>query len=276
MPVTVLTNEDSIKLNEELLRRQQQPNLGFPTVTQDPEYEAQVALDKRRNKHLYEEIETKYIRERMSGLGDTTADSRRKITSRKLEPKAKYNEAETKSAKFAIRMRKELDTLIELENSGFSPLNMRDQSVLHIPFIRQPGFINNMAKSTKFQIYDNAVKNFTMAQLRDVSGAVIGAEEIRTGMPLYMPIFGDGMQNIMEKRQRREDVLGAMIASSNGAYERTLESMSKGKRVAEASLADQERLLLEEEAKTDPVLRGKIKNYQEELIRAANLRLKRN
>ena len=95
-------------------------------------------------------------------------------------------------------------------------------------------------------------------------------------MPLYMPIFGDGMENIMEKRQRRENVLAAMIASSNGAYERTLESMAKGKKVAEASLADQERLLLEEEAKTDPVLRGKIKDYQEELIRAANLRLKRN
>ena len=256
MPVTVLTSEESRKLDEELLRRQQQSNSGMPTMTMAPEYEARVARE-------------------MSGRGDTTAD-RRIITSFKPEEKDKFNEAENKSGKFAIRMRKELDTIIELEESGFSPLNMRDQSVLLTPFIRQPGFINNALKSTKFQIYDNAVRNFTMAQLRDVSGAVIGAEEIRTGMPLYMPIFGDGMQNIMEKRQRREDVLGAMIASSNGAYESFVESMAKGKKVGEASFSEQERLLLEEEAKTDPVLRGKINNYQEELIRAANLRLKRN
>tara|TARA_R110002167_G_scaffold365915_1_gene592050 strand:+ start:687 stop:1457 length:771 start_codon:yes stop_codon:yes gene_type:complete len=256
MPITVLTPQEIRELDEDLLTQQQTAGARFPSITMSPEYQDRVDLE-------------------MSGNSDTTAD-RRIITSRKPEAKTKFNEAENKSGKFAIRMRKELDTLIALEESGFSPLNVRDQSVLLTPFIRQPGFINNMAKSTKFQIYDNAVRNFTMAQLRDVSGAVIGAEEIRTNMPLYMPIFGDGMENIMEKRQRRENVLAAMIASSNGAYERTLESMAKGKKVAEASLADQERLLLEEEAKTDPVLRGKIKDYQEELIRAANLRLKRN
>ena len=57
MPVTVLTNEDIRKLDEELLRRQQQSNSGMPTMTMAPEYEARVARE-------------------MSGRGDTTADRR--------------------------------------------------------------------------------------------------------------------------------------------------------------------------------------------------------
>ena len=180
----------------------------------------------------------------------------------------KYTEPATKSAKFAVRMQKELDVIEELERSGFSPINLRDQVVANMPFLRQEGMLNNMAKSGKYQIYDNAVRNFVMAQLRDVSGAVVGAEEIRTNMPLYMPILGDSLQTIKEKQERRRNVLSAMIASSQGAYEEFNQDLENSQAAEDASQAQKIRSSLELRAKTDPKLRAEIEEYKAKILRS--------
>jgi hypothetical protein len=179
--------------------------------------------------------------------------------------KTKYSEAATKSAKFAIRMQTELEVLKRLESSGFTPINFRDQLTVLTPFLRQPGAINNAAKSGKYQIYENAVKNFVMAGLRDESGAAIPTPEIIAAMPLYMPVFGDSIENIREKQQRRENVLNAMISASGGAYEEFKENLDKSQAADDASAAMREQSSLESQAKSDPALRARIEAYKLEL-----------
>jgi len=181
----------------------------------------------------------------------------------------KYTEAATKSAKFAIRMQKELEVLQELESSGFTPINFRDQLVTLTPFLRQEGAINNAAKSGKYQIYENAIKNFVMAGLRDESGAAIPTSEIINAMPLFMPIFGDSLETIQGKQDRRKNVLSAMISASGGAYEEFSKNLAKSEAAEEASAAMKIRNSLENRAKSDPKLRDEIEAYKLNLRRQA-------
>ena len=240
----------------------------MPFTILDPEQakemESAMAKPDQSPSWMEKPVTIKYAGER-----NTTADKPfvggRQISGKKDK---KYTEAATKSAKFAVRMQKELDVIEELERSGFSPINVRDQLVANTPFLRQEGMLNNMAKSGKYQIYDNAVKNFVMAQLRDVSGAVVGFEEIRTNMPLYMPILGDSLGAIKEKQERRRNVLSAMIASSQGAYEEFNNDLENSQAAEDASQAQKIRSSLELRAKTDPTLRAEIEEHKAKILRA--------
>ena len=201
---------------------------------------------------------------------DTSADSPFSGGTLISGPKRiKYSESATKSGKFALRMRKELDVMQELERSGFSPINFRDQLVVNVPFLRQPGMFNNMAKSGKYQMYENALINFVMAGLRDESGSAIPTPEVLQAMPLYMPLLGDSAEAIKGKQERRINALSGMISASQGAYGESMGNLEKSQFADDASTAMKIRSDLERRAKTDPKLRALIEERKQEILRNA-------
>ena len=81
-----------------------------------------------------------------------------------------------KQAGFAVRMENAVKQLEDLENSGFNPVNVRDMVVSNLPII--PDSIERVFNSPKFKQYERAKIDFSTAQLRQETGAVINESEI--------------------------------------------------------------------------------------------------
>ena len=169
--------------------------------------------------------------------------------------KSVFTAQQEDSAKYAFRMMKQMKTINDLMDSGFSPLNARDQFVELAPFI--PDLAENAMASGKYQIFRDAAKDFTMAQLRDESGAAIPVTEVDMAMELYVPRFGDSVETQASKRERRNNAFEAMKSSAGKAFDRTLRDT---KASSSPDLSSDEALdVLKERAKRDPELRAKLK-----------------
>ena len=158
-----------------------------------------------------------------------------------------------KQAGFAVRMENAVAQLEALENSGFNPVNVYDIVISNLPIV--PDAIERYFNSPKFKQYERAKIDFSTAQLRQETGAVINESEIDWIDRTYFPQFGDDPQTLLDKRQARREALAAMKGQAGKAYERTKEFVQKS-----GGLDGREEALLElkERAKTDPVLRKKL------------------
>tara|TARA_Y100001938_G_scaffold143912_1_gene217529 strand:- start:2142 stop:2735 length:594 start_codon:yes stop_codon:yes gene_type:complete len=158
-----------------------------------------------------------------------------------------------KQAGFAVRMENAVAQLETLENSGFNPVNAYDLIVSNLPLV--PDAIERYFNTPKFKQYQRAKIDFSTAQLRQETGAVINESEIDWINLTYFPEFGDDPQTLLDKRQARRDALAAMKGQAGAAYDRTKENVQKS-----GGLNGREDALMElkERAKTDPVLRKKL------------------
>ena len=158
-----------------------------------------------------------------------------------------------KQAGFAVRMENAVAQLEELENSGFNPVNITDMLISNFPLI--PDAIERVFNSSKFKQYERAKIDFSTAQLRQETGAVINESEIDWIDRTYFPQFGDDPETLMNKRQARKDALAAMRGQAGEAYTRTkkIVQASGGTPTSEEALEE-----LRKRAKTDPELARKL------------------
>jgi len=158
-----------------------------------------------------------------------------------------------KQAGFAVRMENAVKQLEDLENSGFNPVNVRDMVISNLPII--PDSIERVFNSPKFKQYQRAKIDFSTAQLRQETGAVINESEIDWINLTYFPEFGDDPQTLLDKRQARRDALAAMKGQAGKAYERTKKNVqaSGGSPAGEDALEE-----LKKRAKSDPNLKKQL------------------
>jgi len=158
-----------------------------------------------------------------------------------------------KQAGFAVRMENAVAQLEELENSGFNPVNITDMLISNFPLV--PDAIERVFNSPKFKQYERAKIDFSTAQLRQETGAVINESEIDWIDRTYFPQFGDDSETLMNKRQARKDALAAMRGQAGEAYTRTkkIVQASGGTPTSEEALEE-----LRKRAKTDPELARKL------------------
>ena len=92
-------------------------------------------------------------------------------------------EGQKRQANFAIRMENALRQLEELEDSGFNPVNLYDIVVNNLPFV--PDALERLLSSPKYKQYERAKLDFSTAQLRQETGAVINDRDWETKGKLF-------------------------------------------------------------------------------------------
>ena len=88
--------------------------------------------------------------------------------------------------------------------------------VERFPFI--PEFAENRFKTGKFQVYDRAMKAFTMAQLRKDTGATINSQEQELVNEIYVPVWGDGPEVLETKAKARRAAFETMKKAAGEAF----------------------------------------------------------
>ena len=116
-------------------------------------------------------------------------------------------------------------------------------------------YLTRVFNSPKFKQYERAKIDFSTAQLRQETGAVINESEIDWIDRTYFPQFGDDAETLVNKRQARRDALAAMRGQAGEAYTRTKEIVTASGRSATNEEALEE---LRKRARTDEVLRKKL------------------
>ena len=163
-------------------------------------------------------------------------------------------EGQKRQANFAIRMENSLRQLEELENSGFNPVNLYDVAVNNLPFV--PDAVERLLSSPKYKQYERAKLDFSTAQLRQETGAVINDSEIVWINKTYFPEFGDDPGTMLAKRQARRDAYAGMKGQAGKAYDRTKKEVESfgGSAPNEDALIE-----LRKRAQTNPQLKAKLK-----------------
>jgi|TARA_R100001086_G_scaffold248546_2_gene185795 hypothetical protein len=168
--------------------------------------------------------------------------------------KSPYTEKQNLAATFAMRIEKSIKQIEDLENAGYSPVNLRDFFVNnYIPFA--PKALENFLSSAEYKQYMRARTDIATAQLRFESGAVIGEGEVNWIDLTYFPEFGDDPQTLLDKRQARREALSNMIGIAGGAYDELKEKAKKNEFGFEQESALDE---LKERAKNNPDLKRKL------------------
>ena len=162
-------------------------------------------------------------------------------------------EGQKRQANFAIRMENSLRQLEELENSGFNPVNLYDVAVNNLPFV--PDAVERLLSSPKYKQYERAKLDFSTAQLRQETGAVINDSEIVWINKTYFPEFGDDPGTMLAKRQARRDAYAGMKGQAGKAYDRTKKEVESfgGSAPNEDALIE-----LRKRAQTNPQLKAKL------------------
>ena len=158
-----------------------------------------------------------------------------------------------KQAGFAVRMENAVSQLEDLENSGFNPVNVYDMVVSNLPIV--PDAIERLLNTPKFKQYERAKIDFSTAQLRQETGAVINESEIDWIDRTYFPQFGDDPETLLNKRQARKDALAAMRGQAGEAYTRTKKIVQSGGGTPTSDEALEE---LRKRAKTNPDIKRKL------------------
>lgn len=163
-----------------------------------------------------------------------------------------FTESQKRDAGFAIRMERALREIEELEDSGFDPVNFKDSVLVeYAPFI--PDLAENFLKSPQYQLYQRAMNDFTTAQLRKETGAVINESEVVFINRSYVPQPGDDPGTIAAKREARQLALAAMVGNAGKAYDKTKKEVEA--RLDDASTDPDEALaILRQRAEKDPEL----------------------
>lgn len=110
-------------------------------------------------------------------------------------------ESQSKAAKFSILM-----------DNAFQASDKLEKSVgVGGKLLAGSSFTNFMAPEAAQQ-YEQAKRNWVAANLRQESGAVIGADEMAAELKRYFPVAGDGPKQVEQKRQARLDAMAGMEA----------------------------------------------------------------
>jgi len=158
-----------------------------------------------------------------------------------------------KQAGFAVRMENAVAQLEDLENSGFNPVNVYDMLMSNLPIV--PDAIERLLNTPKFKQYERAKIDFSTAQLRQETGAVINESEIDWIDRTYFPQFGDDPETLLNKRQARKDALAAMRGQAGEAYTRTKKIVQSGGGTPTSDEALEE---LRKRAQTNPDIKRKL------------------
>lgn len=164
-----------------------------------------------------------------------------------------FTEGQKRQAGFAVRMEKSLEELERLENADFNPVNIKDTLVNNLPFV--PNAVENYLSSPEYKQYQRAKVDFSTAQLRQETGAVINESEIVWIDKTYFPQFGDDQQTILNKREARRAALAAMIGQAGKAYDRTKAGLKDNEYGFESEEAMDE---LKKRAQNNPALKAKL------------------
>ena len=130
---------------------------------------------------------------------------------------AKPTEAQARAMGFYDRMVMANSYMTGVEEAGFDPVNMEDVAKDNLPFI--PEFFERMMQSTKYKLYKTARMNFSTAQLRRETGAVINDSEIVWIDETYFPQLGEGKEVQEFKAMQRELAIKAMKREAASYYD---------------------------------------------------------
>ena len=143
----------------------------------------------------------------------------------------------------------------QLEESGFDPVNIVDVAKDNLPFV--PEFLERMLQSTQYKLYKSNKINFSTAQLRRETGAVINDSEIVWINETYFPQLGDGPEVSALKKEARTEAIKAMETEAGEAYEGL--SQEDARRQAAANAKRRAISILKKRAETNPELADEIR-----------------
>tara|TARA_R100001443_G_scaffold62383_1_gene72309 strand:+ start:1027 stop:1620 length:594 start_codon:yes stop_codon:yes gene_type:complete len=158
--------------------------------------------------------------------------------------KSPYTDAQNRAAGFAYRMVQANDIINGIEDSGFNPVNLRDFTLENFPLVGG-SFITRFMMQPKYKQYGTAKVDFSTAQLRRETGAVINDSEIVWINQTYFPQVGDDEATLKIKEKNRSNAIAAMKSEAGAAYTKILEN----------NPTDNAKKILEQRSESDPVLR---------------------
>mgnify|MGYP005816299709 FL=1 len=177
--------------------------------------------------------------------------------------KSPFTEGQTKDAGFAYRMEQALRRIEELEGSGFDPANFKDLIVDYLggdtgAGIR--GWLERIMLSPKYKQYERAKYDFSTAQLRKETGAVINDSEIVWIDNTYFPRLADDDVTLGDKKEARRAATGGMRVGAGKAYDKVIDAVddfksSFGSDTPKAALDE-----LRKRAQTDEALAARLRN----------------
>lgn len=112
-------------------------------------------------------------------------------------------ESQGKAAKFAIRM-----------NTSFGVIDAIESNPNALQKVMAGNSWTNILAPEDAQRYRQAQENWASANLRQESGAVLGAKEMDDEIRKYFPVAGDKPSTIEQKRQARLDAMAGMEAEA--------------------------------------------------------------
>ena len=167
-----------------------------------------------------------------------------------------YGESTFRAAGFTKRMIFSNTKMNSLEEAGFDPVNIIDVAKDNLPFV--PEFLERMMQSTKYKLYNTNKINFSTAQLRRETGAVINDSEIVWINETYFPQLGDGPEVAALKKEARVEAVAAMELEAGGAYQGLTQEETRIQAAADAKRRAIR--ILKKRAETNPELADNIRN----------------
>ena len=186
-------------------------------------------------------------------LQNFSASPRPQILPGTEKVKDPFSKDQKDAAGFAERMLRANKIMNDLEDDGFDPTNFKEAVLIErSPFI--PNILENYMFSPQYRMYQQAVRDFALAQLRRESGAAITPQEYEEVALIYMPVPGDGQAVKAQKREAREAVAEQMKISAGKAYRVKTEETKKADQDPQQEALE----VLLDRAKTDEELRQKL------------------
>ena len=166
-----------------------------------------------------------------------------------------FGEAQSRAAGFTGRMIFSNSRMNALEDGGFDPVNMIDVAKDNLPFV--PDWLERMMQTTKYKLYNANKINFSTAQLRRETGAVINDSEIVWINETYFPQLGDGPEVASLKQEARTEAIRAMETEAGAAYQGL--SQEETLRQAASDAKRRALVILKRRAETNPELADEIR-----------------
>lgn len=171
--------------------------------------------------------------------------------------KSPFTAEQTKEASRAVRMEDAAKTMADLEDSGFNYGNAYDALLIQYgPFI--PDVLEPFLHSSKWMLYNRALEDYIQAQLRAETGAAITQQEFPMVFRRYVPLPGQGPEEIADKRAAR--LRDAQVAKSlaGAAYEQARKAVKPEQPDSVTRTQEQALEELKKRAKTDPELKARL------------------